>query len=197
MFGDWLQLLVVSLTFWLPPVTLGISSGGISLSKLSWRPEDLGVHHLIIPGVLPVPSTGKQPPSSESVQLHVFITAKHSRTDKAEAGGNGNVTLVRGYFFAESLSKYRFTPWGQPSQSWAVMKWRYPVTLRDLVSGQAHAVRLQTAIWAKGKRDKLHYPMLFEATLPDHVHCIEVGAYVHCVHSMRVNICAKRMLRIN
>eukprot|EP00798_Chlamydomonas_sp_ICE-L_P005295 gene5295-18540_t len=111
----------------------------LKLGKLSWTTEELGVQYISIPGQIPVPATQRQPARNESVLLHTFITAHHV------VSSDGRIsTKVKGYFFAESISSYRFTPWGQPAQSWAVYKWRYPVVLLDLQTGQQYTLDLKT-----------------------------------------------------
>ncbi len=156
-----------------------------SAPSLFVRPgEDLGVHHLTLPGNIPSGNGN----TSDAVMLHVFMSLDQQPFS----------TTIRGYFFAEATSKYQFTPWGQCSQPPSVRNWTFPVVFRDLHSREmtmatiprgwwrAHAKLVEpepgdTSAYARERqeREPLHYPIKFAAKLTHRTQtpaeCLEVS----------------------
>ncbi len=148
--------------------------------------EDLGVHHLELPGNIP---SGN---GNTSVMLHIFMSLDREPLS----------TTIRGYFFAEATSTYQFTPWGQCSQPPSVRNWTFPVVFRDLHSREmamatiphgwwrAHAKLVKvgpgdTSAYARERqeREPLHYPIKFAAKLMHKTQtpaeCLEVIYHAH------------------
>lgn len=67
-------------------------------------------------------------------------------------------------------------PWGQLVQPKSVFAWQFPVTLRDMGSGEAQPVQVvKTLKLLKKTRFGLRYPVAFSMHFASEVHCIEVS----------------------
>jgi hypothetical protein len=83
------------------------------------------------------------------------------------------------------LSRYAFSKWGHVSQPHTVKAWGYPISFKDLSSGEVAQTSIETGkVWDQGKKAvpgrvqplELHFPVPFTATFSSLVTCFEVRA---------------------